>query len=222
MVREIAFVLALAGAPFTASAKDVKIGQTSLNLVAPLGQCELREDQPDDGQLLKVLRDVQAGNDLLAAYADCQQLADYRSGKRSILDDFANYVMPKSAMNAKLPPDAVKQVCDVTRKKGEQIYADASRKASSLIEQVVKGIKADEPLFLGVVAEDATACYLATVQKTNYPNGERTQAWVTAMLAARGKFISYNVYTAYVSSATVAGLLAKHKNNVAAVLRANN
>jgi hypothetical protein len=138
------------------------------------------------------------------------------------MDDFANYVMPKSAMNARLPPDAVKQVCDVTRKKGEQIHADASRKASSLLEQVVKGIKADEPLFLGVVAEDADACYLATVQKTNYLGTEQTQAWVTAMLAARGKFISYNLYTAYVSGETVAALLAKHKSNVAAVLRANN
>jgi hypothetical protein len=45
----------------------VKIGQTSLNLVAPSGQCELREDQPDDRQLRKILRDVQAGNNLLAA-----------------------------------------------------------------------------------------------------------------------------------------------------------
>jgi hypothetical protein len=128
--------------------------------------------------------------------------------------------MPKSAMNARLPPDAVKQVCDVIRKKGEQIYADASREASSNIEKVIKGIKADEPLVLGVVAEDAAACYSAAAQKTNYLGTEQTQVWLTAMSAAR-EFISYNLYTAYVSTATVATLLAKHKNNVAAVLRAN-
>jgi hypothetical protein len=63
---------------------------------------------------------------------------------------------------------------------------------------------------------------LGSSAKNELPGREQTQARVTAMLAARGKFISYSVYTAYVSGATVATLLAKHKNNVAAVLRANN
>jgi hypothetical protein len=43
-----------------------------------------------------------------------------------------------------------------------------------------------------------------------------------ASLVVRGKLISYYLMSPYVSKASVPTLLAKHKKNVAAVLKANN
>jgi len=67
--------LDLARSGTASGGRGVKIGETSLNLVAPSGQCELREDQPADAQIIEAVRYMTPRNDVFAMYADCRQLA---------------------------------------------------------------------------------------------------------------------------------------------------
>ena len=76
-------------------AKDAKVGQTSITLTAPSGQCELDPGQPSDARMLQITESTLAsvGNRLLGFYADCKQLNDWRPVKRALLEDFAKYQM---------------------------------------------------------------------------------------------------------------------------------
>jgi hypothetical protein len=212
------FSLAQSGTASRTSAtdvKEVKIGDTSIILVAPSGQCELREDRPDEAEVVNVIRYPMRLNELLAVYADCRRLADNRSGKKSALGDMADYMVPKEAMNMQMPPDAAKYLC-AEMSKG--MGMTELRNVQSRVKEVLKGIEVGEPRSLGVVAEDETACYTAMVQKIE---ADLTMV-LMASLVVRGKLLYYYLSSSYVSDATVQTLLAKHKNNVAAVLRANN
>ena len=46
---------------FPCLAKDAKVGQTSITLTAPPGQCELDPRQPSDARLLQITESTLAG-----------------------------------------------------------------------------------------------------------------------------------------------------------------
>src|ERR1700704_3483662 len=105
-------------------AKDAKVGQTSITLTAPPGQCELDPGQPSDASTLQAVRAAIGGNTLLAMYADCKQLADWRVGKRGLLEDFAQYQVSSDATDMPPPPDPaqmLKQLCANLREEGERM-----------------------------------------------------------------------------------------------------
>jgi hypothetical protein len=216
MVRRVALVLALAASSHAAFAKVVKIGELSINVVPAAGQCELREDQPDEAKIIKLVRDGAPANEVLAPYADCRRLADIRRGQKIAPGDISNFSTAKFSINMQAPPDALKQLCAMIRK-NEGDYQNSL----SGMEAVLKEMKAGAPRSLGVMAEDEKACYSAWAQKTG------TDVFVMtlgAVFAIRGKIIRYYYTATNVSgaSATVATLLAKHQKHVAAVMKANN
>jgi hypothetical protein len=106
-------VLALLTTALAAIAKDVKIGATSIDLTAPSGYCELRENNANEARVLKGLQDTTIRNQLLAAYADCQQLANYRPGKNPLLDDFAVYWTATSLMNVALRSSGFSDIFEI-------------------------------------------------------------------------------------------------------------
>jgi len=99
----VAFLLAsLLSLP--SSAKDATVGQVSIALTAPPGQCELDPKQAGDARMLQTVQEAIGSNTLLAMSADCQQLADWRIGKRGLLEDFAQYQTLTAAMDG--PPES--------------------------------------------------------------------------------------------------------------------
>jgi hypothetical protein len=221
--RIVSGVFALLATVTVGVTKDVKIGPISVNLTAPSGYCELDDGNADDARLLQGLRDLFAGrNQLLAAYADCHNLTDFRSGKKPTLNDYAIYTTPVDALNSTVPVEAIKQVCTKLRTEGEQRLAKIMRDRASSIEEVFKGVKVNETRHVGVVAEDPTVCYYAQLQKLMTEAGtEKTQVGISAATVLRGKFIVYHLYSPYIGGDTVTALLAKHKTNVAALFAAN-
>lgn len=225
-LREIGMALVTASVTliaigFTANAKDVTIGSTSISLTAPPGYCELNDTQERDAEILKTSRDLLRENQLLAAYAECQQLNNVRSGKAPRLDDFVMYFFPLSAANMKLPPDAIKQVCAKMREKGEQILAGKVEESTPRVEELVKGIEINETRFVGVLAEEPGVCYSATLQRFALDGREKTQFNVAAAMVVASKFVHYQLFTPYRDAKTPSEVLTKHKANVSAFLAAN-
>jgi len=212
------------GAFSTASAKDARIDTASLNLPPPTGYCELTEQQPSDARMIKVVSDVLAGhNELLAMSADCRQLQNWRAGTQRVLDDYAQYQTLIATKGSNFPrAEAVKQVCAQVRTEGEKFVAGLAEEMNKRLENVVKEIKVNENRLVGVLAEDADACYFATVQKMKTEAGaDKTQLIISAVTTIKGKILYYYLFAPYSNAGDVNTAFDRHKNNVAAVLKAN-
>jgi len=212
------------GALGVAAAKDARVGAASLNLPPPNGYCELTEQQPSDARMIKVVSDLLAGrNELLAMSADCGQLQSWRAGRQPVLDDYAQYQTLVAAKGSNFSrAEAVKQICAQLRAEGEKLVAGVTQEANKRLESVVKEIKINETRLVGVLAEDANACYFATVQKMKTEAGaDKTQLIIGAVTIIKGKILYYNLFLPYSDTGTANTALDRHKTNVAAVLKVN-
>jgi hypothetical protein len=195
-------------------------------LAAPKGYCELTERQPADVRLINVIGDLVAANknELLAVAADCGQLEAWRAGKLATLDDYVQYQIPVDAMDSTATRgEAVKEVCASARTEGNKNFATAATDINARVDAAVKGAKFGETGFLGVLAEDADACYFGMLVKahTEGGGGEESQLMISAATVVKGKVIFYNLSTIYHDAAGVSAALARHKPNVTALIAAN-
>src|SRR5262245_51550166 len=103
--------LALAAATSGAMSAEATIGDVSINLPTPVSFCELIDREPSDKRLIDYAADrvAKGGNKVLGISADCQQLVDWRAGKRKTLDDYVQYHTPISAMKESVPAARIKE-----------------------------------------------------------------------------------------------------------------
>jgi hypothetical protein len=206
-------------------AKDAQIGSAGLTLPSPQGYCELNEQQPADARLIHVIGDLVAGthNELLVMSADCSQLDAWRAKKRPALDDYAQYQTQVRSKHSNFPrAESIKQACAAMREQGEKMAAGMASDINTRLETALQGRKLNETAFLGVLAEDADACYYGLFMKMRDETGtEKSQVTVAAITFVKGKIIYYNLYTVYHDTGTVAATLARHQRNVPALLAAN-
>ena len=207
------------------SGKDVRVGETSVVLTAPPGQCELDSNQPADRSMLQAIGAAIGTNTLLAMFADCKQLADWRAGRRSLLEDFAQYQVLTSTIDRppeRQPAQALKELCTHLREEGEKMMTGMASDLKQRVEQALKNVEVNQLRFLGVVADDADACYGAMVQRAKAQTGKDvTIVGLSASAFVKGKLVYYYLFAPYRSGQTVSTLLAKQKLNVAAFLAAN-
>lgn len=222
----VAFLLALL-LSLPCDAKEARIGETALALTSPAGQCELDRGQPGDARMLEVTERAvsSVGNQMLGFYADCKQLTDWRTGKRPLLEDFAQYQTLASAANspaAPAPDEAIKQLCSQQRQEGEKLMTGLAPTMKARVEEAVRGVTVNQTRFLGVVGEEPGVCYSALAQRIRAENGKDvTLIAVFATTYIKGKIVYYYLYSPYRSAQTVTSVLARHKINVAALLQAN-
>jgi hypothetical protein len=227
MARIALITLVLIGIAAGASAKDAKIGEASIDLVMPAGFCELDEKYPADARALTSLGKLISGggNQLLAFAADCQQLADWRVGKRAVLDDFVQYQTPVRFADKPLevaPGAFIKQFCAVLRTQGEKLLSAAAPDINSRIEEALRLVKVNETTFVGVLAEDSTACYTALLQKLKTETGpDKTQTAVNAITIVKGKVVYFYLFSLYTGRDSIDATLAKQKVNLGAFIAAN-
>jgi len=216
-----AFLCALSGIASRAMATEATVEGVSINLPAPAGFCELTKSNSPDKRAIDVMERLVggSGNRLLGITADCQQLADWRVGKR-LLADYGQYQTPLAESAA--TDQLLKQKCASLRTQGEQIFSSIKDEMKSKMEEGVKQLRVNEQSFVGFLGEDPTACYIAILQKLSPPGGtEATQLTLHAETIVKGRFLYVNRYARYVNSDTVKDTLEKLKSTVAALLAAN-
>jgi hypothetical protein len=221
IIGELFALVAITGA----MAAEAIIGGVSINL-PPAGFCELATNNPSDSNLLiKIGGPVaQSGNKLLSMSAECQQLADWRARKRPVLDDYGQYQTPIGQMDQLVaaPDAAVRQTCAELRKNGDQIVSDQTPDIKAHVEETLKPVKMNEQRFIGVLAEDQTACYAGLIQKIQTEAGaDKTQIVLIAITVVKSKQIFAYRMAVYTGSDAVTALLAKFKGTVAARYAAN-
>jgi hypothetical protein len=219
-------VLVLAAVASGAWAAETSIGGVSINLPAPAGFCELSASQPADNRALTTFGGLleKSGNRLLGFFADCQQLADWRAGKRPLLDDYAQFQTPISGMDRVVasPKAFIHETCATLRAQGKELNSNIAPDVKSKIERALANVKMDSLEFVGVLAEDDTACYAAQIMNAHVSNGaDKTQIVLLALAVVKSKFIVLNRYRVYVGADAASDLLAKWKDTVAALYAAN-
>jgi len=207
-----------------AAARDAKMGSVTVDLAAPRGYCELVDSQASDTRTLQTIRTALGSqNELLAMYADCAQLSDWRKGTRKLLDDYVQYQTTPSLKDVTVEAaSTIKDACKSVREMAGQSLTESLVELNKRISTTASSVKVNEVKFLGVVAEDDTACYAAMLQKlTTEIRTEKTQVILMAITVAKGKMLRYIMYTPYVDAETVDKMLARHRINITAFLAAN-
>ena len=105
MLRRLGFAaLLLTTVAAGALASPARIGGVPVYLPTPRGFCDLAESNASDKRMITTLGGLleKSGNKLLGMSADCQQLTDWHSGKRQLLDDYAQYQTPIGSMDKQI------------------------------------------------------------------------------------------------------------------------
>jgi hypothetical protein len=219
----IAALFALACAASNAIAGSATIGNVSINLPPPLNFCELSANNASDKRMITTLTDLLAksGNKLLVMSADCRQLAEWHAGKRQLLDDYAQYQTPIAGID-KPPTETIQQTCATLRAEGDKILSNQIPDIKKRVEATLNKIKMNEANFLGVLAEDANACYAGILQKIHTEaNTDKTQITVFAIAIVKTKSVFVYRFAVYTGSDSIDATLVGLKSNVAALYAAN-
>jgi hypothetical protein len=223
LTRLAVAALLVTAATASALAAQANIGGASIALPPPRGFCELSASEPSDKRMITTLTDLleKSGNKLLGMSADCQQLRDWRSNKRQLLDDYAQYQTAIGSMD-KPPSETVAQTCSTLRQEGNKILENQLPDIKTRVESTLTKIKIGETSFLGVLAEDANACYAGLVQKIRTEaNTDKTQITVFAVSIIKNKSVFSYRFAVYQNAQTADVVLGKIKADVAALLSAN-
>lgn len=205
------------------SAKEVKIGSAVVVLSPPEGFCELTSEQPSDARVINILGDALAGLhlELQVMSANCSQLDPWRVGKRPVLEDFAEYQTSVPVADVDVSrAEAVKAVCAAIRSQADAVLAKLSEDIKARAKMV--DIEFHGSSSLGVLAEDANACYYGQMHRfRTEPGDEKTQLSVSADTVVKGTLIHYHLYAVYHGEDDVPAALARQQRNLAALLAAN-
>jgi hypothetical protein len=218
--------LALAVGMSGAFAAEVIIGGVSIKLPVPADFCELSENNPSDKRMVTTTSSLveKSGNKLVGISADCRQLADWRAGKRQLLDDYGQYQTPIAQMDQLVaaPKDSIHQLCSTLRAQGNDVVSTVAPDVKANIESALKKVKVNNMAFVGVLAEDDTACYGAQIQKMQAENGaDKTQIILIGITVLKNKYIFADRFAVYASTDATSALLAKLQSTVAALHAAN-
>jgi len=202
-------------------AAQATVEGVSINLPTPAGFCELGSGNPTDQRMLDTIAEALAkarGNRLLAMSADCQQLGDWRDGRR-LLADYGQYQAPRIAAANE---ETFRQTCAALRSQGGRSFANMKNDAKARMEDSIRQMKVNDQRFAGFLGEDPTACYIALLQKLKAEEGpDVTQLTVLAITMVNGKFLFVNRYAPYVNADSINDTLAKLKVTIAALQEAN-
>jgi len=216
-----ACVCLLAGAASRGVAAQATVEGVAISLPVPAGFCELTSANPTDKRMLDTIGELVTkarGNQLLGMSADCQQLADWRIGRR-LLGDYGQYQAPP---NAAANEDTFRQTCAGLRTQGGQTLSNVKKESKAKMEESIRQMKVNDQRFAGFLGEEPAACYVALLQKLKAEDGtEVTQLTVLAITTVKDRFLFVNRYAPYVNADTVGDTLEKLKVTVAALLEAN-
>jgi hypothetical protein len=222
MLSRFAFLLLLA-ATSSAMGGQASMGDVSVNLPAPTGFCELTRANKSDERMLTIVGGLldQSGNKLLSMSADCGQLASWRTAKRQLLDDYAQY-QTSTALLTIPPPETIQQTCTTLRDEGNKILSNQMPDLKARIEAALKKVQVNQTTFVGVLGEEPRACYAGLIQQIHTEAGiDKTQLSVFAVTAVKDRTVFVYRFMLHTGSDSIIDGLAKLKKDVAAFYAAN-
>lgn len=201
MIGRIVLAIGLfAAVPAAAETARVEIDGTPIVLALPPGHCLLERAHPADRNIIETVERVVAGsNRVLAAFADCEQRADVRAGRRAVLDDFGQYMTPVRGGAVPLAPAQFAQrMTETFKQQGAQLLEGAEADTRERLGGLKLGIRMGENKMLGVLRTDERASYLGIVQSLGLPDGStKLQVGIAAFGLQKQRMVSLNLYARF-------------------------
>ena len=202
------------------------IGDQTLALPLPEGHCALTRDNPSDRRLIELVENgTGKKNEVVLAFADCQQLDAWHTGKQQYLDDFGQYQTLVAAKDQNLGANAaalIKQVCDAQRNNGEGLFDDVVGKVNEELEKRQEAMSVNEMKFLGIYSETSRQCSGSFIQKVTTESGtSKTLFGINTTAILRGKVVYLNIYTRYEGEDSFAKVQTKHAGALETLLAGN-
>jgi hypothetical protein len=193
------------------------IGGQEVILVVDPDQCLLERDHPSDKRVYELVERGLAGqNELLLATADCDQIEPWRNGTRPTLDDFAQVQVGLAHRTRNLAgreEATSKEICTALRKGGDALITGPVEVVRERFNKASDTVKLNETQFVGVVHEDADACYASILQRIRTEQGtDKLILCVYAHVVVRGRLLYMYRYTEgdnYASMVKITDLLRK-------------
>jgi hypothetical protein len=206
---------------------SIRVGGRTLIVEPPLGYCVMDKRHPSDRRIVELLENGLASfGRFHYAFADCEQLADWRRGLRKYLDDYG-YVANELAMEEKDLSDrtqaeinaGIRQTIDRYERPLMSLGDTIAQRA---IEQSAVNVKQGEAKFLGVLEESSNGFFTAMLIPGLGEYGDkRTMAGVGNSVLVRNKLIFSWLYKSYQGSRSVLDALTTQKTWANDIIAAN-
>jgi hypothetical protein len=227
-------VMAFAGKPlplirvFSVENNDatIELGGTRLHLKAPKGQCFLDFKQFSDSQILMKIQQRQGDVRMIASFADCSQLQNWRTDQKKGLAILGNFRTPslllKKVANSSEPK--IDMACQIMRKASGEFKKLDEENLKEKLENAILKKKKRNALLLGVLAQDKNACYVGRFQPIGMQDGRpKIQISILAISIIGGKMFYVESYSLLENDNTIKEHLERQKavihRNVAANTR---
>lgn len=210
-----------------ANTVTVNVGGRPIVLVIAPGQCELVRSQPVDRNVLDLAqRAIQGQNELLLHTAECGNLDAARQGHAKFLNDFGQAQVSIQFKNQELRGQeaaAAKEICGALRTQAAQIQKQVDGEIKERVKGLQVGIAVNETRPLGVLGEDATACYSGLLLNLKTNTGEtRLIIGVYAITVLNGRLVYLYRFLAEPPEGAVETMLENVKASVADHVALNN
>jgi hypothetical protein len=215
-------LLCLASVALGGAMIKTMIGSEPVQLVLPAGMCQIERSIPTDAAYFEAIESGLAGtNKLLAAFAECRQLSDWRSSNKMFLEH-GYYQAPVEMLDSVATRDTVAEVCRELRSQGEKMLDGLREELTQRTERALKGLQVNELRSLGVVGEDSNACYSAALRNLQAESAQqKLQDMVFAVTVLKGKLLFLYVYALHADERTIPALLDRVRTTVTALAAAN-
>lgn len=215
----ILFLIALLA--LKAEAATVNLLGRSIEAAIPAGYCEVGA-HPAEAEIVSRAREaIGNSNQILAMFADCKELEDFRKGRRTTLDNYGQILAqtPKGQLRAL---KGVSRSEYIQKMSGQaKNFPEAFKKAETRLKQSVPGLQPLENL--GILSTDSNGLYVGLLMTMTDDTGRpRPIVGIVGMTLVREMSITINLYQVYRNSQDLRGLLARQQSAIANFVRVNN
>lgn len=191
-----------------------------IEVVIPTGYCEVGGHAADAELVKRTKEGIGNSNQILALFAECKELEDFRKGRRTMIDNYGQIL-------AQTPKGQLRAMKGVSRSEYIQKISalsnympEAFKKAEARAKQYIPGYQSQENL--GLISTDTNGLYMGILMTLTDNNGHPRQiVGVLGMTLVKELSISINLYQAYRSSPNLRGLLARQQSAMASFISAN-
>jgi hypothetical protein len=206
---------------FEAEAATVNLLGRSIEAAIPTGYCEVGGHLAEAEIVSRIREGIGNSNQILAMFADCKELEDFRNGRRTMLDNYGQILAqtPKGQLRALKGLSRSEYIRKISGKTND--FTEAFKKAETRVKQIVPGLQLGENL--GILSTDSNGIYVGLLMTMPDDTGRaRSIIGIVGMTLVREMSITINLYQPFKNSTDLRGLLARQQSAIASLVRVNH
>lgn len=203
-----------------AEAGTVNLLGRPVEAVIPSGYCEVGGHPADTELVSRTKEGIGTSNQILALFANCKELEEFRNGRRAMLDNYGQILAqtPKGQLRALKGVSRSEYIQKISAQSNRP--SEAFKNAEARAKQYVPGYQG---LDLGLLSTDFNGLYVGLLMSMTDDTGRpRAIVGVVGMTLVKEFSVTINLYQAYKNTPDLRGLLALQKSAIANLVRTNN